>query len=150
MRLLPRLAAEEPPLHRGCPPGAASVGGEIGVPGGGSPPPRASRQANEPAPLRVGAAPHAVGSPGVEANRSERVPEPILARLDAEVVRIVRQTEVPERLRGLGLSPTGKGAAVPAEEMEGDLAFWGAPVRERASGWREAERQRLEPFASGP
>lgn len=57
-------------------------------------------------------------------------PEPILARLNAEVVTIVRQPEVQERLRGLGLSPTGTSAAFLAEGMASDHAFWGALIRE--------------------
>ena len=57
-------------------------------------------------------------------------PEPILARLNVEAVRIVRQPEVQERLRGLGLSPTGTPAAALAEGMASDHAFWGVLIRE--------------------
>jgi tripartite-type tricarboxylate transporter receptor subunit TctC len=57
-------------------------------------------------------------------------PEPILARLNLEVVRIVNQAAVQERLRGLGLSPTGTPAATLAEGLASDHAFWGALIRE--------------------
>jgi tripartite-type tricarboxylate transporter receptor subunit TctC len=57
-------------------------------------------------------------------------PDPIVARLSTEIVKIVKMPEVQERLRSLGLTPTGAPAATLTSTMAADYAYWGQLVRE--------------------
>ena len=57
-------------------------------------------------------------------------PDDIVARLNTEIVRIVRTQEVQSRLRSLGLTPTGTPAAPVNAGMAADHAYWGRLIRE--------------------
>ena len=57
-------------------------------------------------------------------------PDAIVARLNTELVKIVNLPEVQERLRSLGLTPTGTPAATLTTAMASDYAYWGQLVRE--------------------
>jgi len=51
-------------------------------------------------------------------------PKPIVDRLSAEIVKIVRAPEMLERYHGIGLTPTGLGAANATELMNAEMAVW--------------------------
>lgn len=57
-------------------------------------------------------------------------PDDIIAKLNAEIVKIVKLPEVQARMRSLGLTPTGTGSAALASVAASDYAFWGQLVRE--------------------
>jgi tripartite-type tricarboxylate transporter receptor subunit TctC len=57
-------------------------------------------------------------------------PPEIVARLNAELVRIVALPEIQARLRSLGLTPTGTSSAALASRLAADHAYWGQLVRE--------------------
>jgi tripartite-type tricarboxylate transporter receptor subunit TctC len=57
-------------------------------------------------------------------------PDPIIARLNTELVKIVKTPDVQARLRTLGLTPTGTSAEHLASELAADFAYWGKIVRE--------------------
>lgn len=57
-------------------------------------------------------------------------PDAIIARLNTELVKIVKTPEVQSRLRALGLTPTGTSAEHLASELASDFAYWGKIVRE--------------------
>ena len=57
-------------------------------------------------------------------------PDAIVARLNTEIVKIVKMPDVQERLRSLGLTPTGTSAAALTTAMAADYAYWGQLVRE--------------------
>ena len=57
-------------------------------------------------------------------------PDEIVARLNTELVKIVKMPEVQARLQSLGLTPTGTSAAMLATAMAGDYDYWGKLVHE--------------------
>ena len=57
-------------------------------------------------------------------------PDDIVARLNTEIVKIVKMPEVQTRLRSLGLTPTGTSSATLATAAASDYAYWGQLVRE--------------------
>ena len=57
-------------------------------------------------------------------------PDDIVARLNTEMVKIVRMPDIQARLRGLGLTPTGTPAATLTANVASDYAYWGNLVRE--------------------
>ncbi len=57
-------------------------------------------------------------------------PDEIVAKLNTEIVKIVKMPEIQARLRSLGLTPTGTTAAVLATGAASDFAYWGQLVRE--------------------
>lgn len=57
-------------------------------------------------------------------------PDAIIARLNAEIVRIVKTQDMQERLRGFGLTPTGTSAEHLAKELAANYEYWGKIVRE--------------------
>jgi tripartite-type tricarboxylate transporter receptor subunit TctC len=57
-------------------------------------------------------------------------PEDIIAKLNTEIVKIVKTQEIQDRLRTLGLTPTGTPASTLAAKVESDYAYWGQLVRE--------------------
>jgi tripartite-type tricarboxylate transporter receptor subunit TctC len=57
-------------------------------------------------------------------------PDEIVARLNGEIVKIVKLPEIQARLQSLGLTPTGTSAAVLAAAVASDYAYWGQLVRE--------------------
>ena len=57
-------------------------------------------------------------------------PDDIVAKLSAELVKIVKTQEIQSRLRALGLTPTGAPAATLSANMASDYAYWGNLVRE--------------------
>lgn len=57
-------------------------------------------------------------------------PDEIVSRLNTEIVKIVKMTEVQARLRSLGLTPTGTSSAILASAVSSDYAYWGQLVRE--------------------
>ena len=57
-------------------------------------------------------------------------PDEIVSKLNAEIVKIVKMTEVQTRLRSLGLTPTGTSSAILASAVSSDYAYWGQLVRE--------------------
>lgn len=57
-------------------------------------------------------------------------PDDIVARLNTEIVKIVKLPEVDARLRSLGLTPTGTSAATLSTAVSADHAYWGQLVRE--------------------
>jgi tripartite-type tricarboxylate transporter receptor subunit TctC len=52
-------------------------------------------------------------------------PQPIVARLDAEVVHIARDPAVPERLKSDGVTGTGSTPQELAQYLESESAKWG-------------------------
>jgi tripartite-type tricarboxylate transporter receptor subunit TctC len=56
--------------------------------------------------------------------------EDVVARLNTEIVKIVKMPDVQARLRSLGLTPTGTSSAALASAMSSDYAYWGQLVRE--------------------
>ena len=57
-------------------------------------------------------------------------PDAIVAKLNTELVKIVKTQDVQDRLRTLGLTPTGTPAAVLAANVSSDFAYWGKLVRD--------------------
>ncbi len=56
-------------------------------------------------------------------------PDPIIARLNTEIVKIVKTQDVQNRLREFGLTPTGTSAEHLAKELASDYAYWGGIVK---------------------
>jgi len=59
-----------------------------------------------------------------------RVPRTIVAKLNAEVVRILETPEVRERMAGLGAEPLGLGLAEYTRYVEAELVKWARVVKE--------------------
>ena len=57
-------------------------------------------------------------------------PDPIIARLNAEIVKIVKTQDMQERLRAFGLTPTGTCAEHLAKELAANYEYWGKIVRD--------------------
>jgi len=57
-------------------------------------------------------------------------PDDIIAKLNTEIVKIVKMPDVQARLKSLGLTPTGTSAATLATGVASDVAYWGQLVRE--------------------
>jgi len=57
-------------------------------------------------------------------------PDPIVARLNSEIVKIVKTQDVQNRLREFGLTPTGTSAEYLSKELASDHAYWGKIVKE--------------------
>jgi tripartite-type tricarboxylate transporter receptor subunit TctC len=57
-------------------------------------------------------------------------PDDIVARLNTEIVKIVKTQEVQTRLRSLGLTPTGTAAGAVNAGMAGDYAYWGKLIKD--------------------
>ena len=57
-------------------------------------------------------------------------PDAIIARLNTEIVKIVKTQDMQERLRSFGLTPTGTSAEYLAKELAGDYEYWGKIVRD--------------------
>jgi tripartite-type tricarboxylate transporter receptor subunit TctC len=57
-------------------------------------------------------------------------PDDIVARLNTELVKIVKTPEIQARLRSLGLTPTGTPAATVNAGMAQDHAYWGRLIKE--------------------
>jgi tripartite-type tricarboxylate transporter receptor subunit TctC len=54
----------------------------------------------------------------------------IANKLNVELVKIVRTEEIQERLRSLGLTPTGTTGALLAQGMAADYVYWGKLIKE--------------------
>lgn len=57
-------------------------------------------------------------------------PDDIVAKLNTEIVKIVKSPDVQARLRSLGLTPTGMPASTLTSDVANDYAYWGQLVRE--------------------
>jgi tripartite-type tricarboxylate transporter receptor subunit TctC len=57
-------------------------------------------------------------------------PDDIIARLNAEIVKVVKMPDVQERMIGLGLTPTGTSAATMAATLSSDFAYWGKLIHD--------------------
>ncbi|MDB5807532.1 MAG: hypothetical protein JWN73_4854 [Betaproteobacteria bacterium] len=57
-------------------------------------------------------------------------PDAIIARLNTEIVKIVKTQDMQDRLRALGLTPTGTSVEALAKENLADYEYWGKIVRE--------------------
>ena len=57
-------------------------------------------------------------------------PDAIIARLNTEIVKIVKTQDMQDRLRAFGLTPTGTSADYLAKELAGDYEYWGKIVRD--------------------
>ncbi len=57
-------------------------------------------------------------------------PDDIIARLNTEIVKIVRTPDIQARLRSLGLTPTGTPAGTVNAGMAADHAYWGRLIKE--------------------
>jgi tripartite-type tricarboxylate transporter receptor subunit TctC len=57
-------------------------------------------------------------------------PDDIVAKLSSEIIKIVKTPEIQNRLRSLGLTPTGMSAATLTSDVATDYAFWGNLVKE--------------------
>jgi tripartite-type tricarboxylate transporter receptor subunit TctC len=57
-------------------------------------------------------------------------PEAIIARLNTEIVKIVKTEDMQNRLRTFGLTPTGTSAEQLSTQLIADFAYWGKIVRE--------------------
>jgi tripartite-type tricarboxylate transporter receptor subunit TctC len=57
-------------------------------------------------------------------------PEAIIARLNTEIVKIVKTEDMQNRLRTFGLTPTGTSAEHLSKQLAADFAYWGKIVRE--------------------
>lgn len=57
-------------------------------------------------------------------------PDDIVAKLNTEIVKIVKMPDVQARLRSLGLTPTGMPASTLTADVAGDYAYWSQLVRE--------------------
>jgi len=54
----------------------------------------------------------------------------IVNRLNTEIIKIVKMPDIQERLRGLGLTPTGTSASVLSTGMTSDYQYWGQLIRD--------------------
>ena len=54
----------------------------------------------------------------------------IVNRLNTEIIKIVKMPDIQERLRGLGLTPTGTSANVLSTGMASDYQYWGQLIRD--------------------
>ena len=57
-------------------------------------------------------------------------PDDIVNRLNTEIIKIVKMPDIQERLRGLGLTPTGTSASVLNTGMASDYQYWGQLIRD--------------------
>ena len=57
-------------------------------------------------------------------------PDAIVARLNAEIVKVVKMPEVQARLREFGLTPTGTSAEHLSKGLAADYAYWGKIVKD--------------------
>jgi tripartite-type tricarboxylate transporter receptor subunit TctC len=57
-------------------------------------------------------------------------PDDIVARLNTEIVKIVKLPEIQARLRSLGLTPTGTASAPVNAGMAADYAYWGKLIKD--------------------
>ena len=57
-------------------------------------------------------------------------PDDIVAKLNTEIVKIVKTAEIQERMRSLALTPSGTPASVLAADVSSDFAYWGKLVRD--------------------
>ena len=57
-------------------------------------------------------------------------PDDIVNRLNTEIIKIVKMPDIQERLRGLGLTPTGTSANVLSSGMASDYQYWGQLIRD--------------------
>ena len=57
-------------------------------------------------------------------------PDAIVTRLSNEIIKIVKTPEIQERLRSLGLTPTGMPGSTLTADVATDHAYWGKLVRE--------------------
>jgi tripartite-type tricarboxylate transporter receptor subunit TctC len=57
-------------------------------------------------------------------------PDDIVAKLNTEIVKIVRTAEVQERMRSLALTPSGTPASALAADVASDYAYWGKLVND--------------------
>jgi len=57
-------------------------------------------------------------------------PDPIITKLNTELVKIVKTQDVQDRLRTLGLTPTGTPASILAANVSSDFAYWGKLVND--------------------
>jgi tripartite-type tricarboxylate transporter receptor subunit TctC len=57
-------------------------------------------------------------------------PDPIINRLNTEIVKVVKMPEVQARLREFGLTPTGTSAEHLAKELAANYADWGRIVKQ--------------------
>jgi tripartite-type tricarboxylate transporter receptor subunit TctC len=57
-------------------------------------------------------------------------PDPLVTRLNTEIVKIVKMPEIQARLHSLGLTPTGTPAAAVNTGMAADHAYWGKLIAE--------------------
>ena len=57
-------------------------------------------------------------------------PDEIVNKLNAEIIKIVKMPDIQERLRGLGLTPTGTSASVLSTAMASDYQYWGQLIRD--------------------
>jgi tripartite-type tricarboxylate transporter receptor subunit TctC len=57
-------------------------------------------------------------------------PDNVIAKLNTEIVKIVKTQDVQDRLRTLGLTPTGTPAATLAANVSSDFAYWGKLVND--------------------
>jgi tripartite-type tricarboxylate transporter receptor subunit TctC len=57
-------------------------------------------------------------------------PDAIVNRMNTEIVKIVKTPEMQERMRGMGLTPTGTSANALNEEVVSNFSYWGQLVKE--------------------
>ncbi len=57
-------------------------------------------------------------------------PDDIINKLNVELVKIVKSADIQNRLRTLGLTPTGTSPAVLTAGMASDYAYWGKLIRD--------------------
>ena len=57
-------------------------------------------------------------------------PDAIVAKLSAEIIRIVKLPEIQTRLRDLGLTPTGMPGSTLTADVATDYAYWGNLIKE--------------------
>ena len=57
-------------------------------------------------------------------------PDDIVNRLNTEIIKIVKMPDIQERLRGLGLTPTGTSANVLSTAAASDYQYWGQLIRD--------------------
>ena len=57
-------------------------------------------------------------------------PDDIIAKLNTEIVKIVKTQDVQDRMRALGLTPTGTSAAALAATVSSDFAYWGKLIHD--------------------
>lgn len=57
-------------------------------------------------------------------------PDAIIAKLNTEIVKVVKMPEVQQRLREYGLTPTGTSAEHLSKELAANYAYWGQIVKQ--------------------